>query len=507
MAGIIVRQTCGIDKKSVRKLTLTILLLLFGGSGIALGQTTGGSPASGPSSGLASPPAYSTVRWDENYSYLRDPFNRSDFFDPIKFIPLNSAGDWYLSLGGQIRDRFEVFNHTNFGGGPQDRDGYNLLRLLAHADVHLGENFRVFIQGKSAIESGREGGPRPIDMDTIDLQQGFGELLLPIGDRASVSIRAGRQELAFGKERLIGVVDWTNVERTNDGVRATFQSPNNVLDLFWVRPVVVEKYEFNDNQGQTSFCGIYDTLTVPGSTKARGAHLSLYGLWLNLDGIASYSASSVAGKGDSNTYTLGTELTATAAGFDFDLEADYQFGDFKGQQISAYSVATEEGYTFAQAAFAPRPFIGFDIASGDHDSRNKHIGTFNQLFPTAHPFFGYMDFLGRQNVIDVHPGIELTLLKERRYARSISVRTEYHQFWRESTSDATYNTAGGVFRPAGAGDSSSIGGELDTLLRWQVDRHLGTYFGYSRFFAGKYLEQTGPSRDVDWFYAAATYTF
>src|SRR5437764_13272034 len=87
---------------------------------------------------------FSLERWDENYSYLKDPANRTDYLDPIKYIPIDDLPDWYLSLGAQIRDRYEYFNHVAFGSGRQDRDGYNLFRFLPYVDLHMGPNFRVF---------------------------------------------------------------------------------------------------------------------------------------------------------------------------------------------------------------------------------------------------------------------------------------------------------------------------------------------------------------------------
>jgi hypothetical protein len=52
------------------------------------------------------PPPFAPLRYDEDYSYLRDPAARTGdllSLEPIKFIPLNPTGDWYLSLGGEVR--------------------------------------------------------------------------------------------------------------------------------------------------------------------------------------------------------------------------------------------------------------------------------------------------------------------------------------------------------------------------------------------------------------------
>ncbi|PYT36604.1 MAG: hypothetical protein DMG45_26720, partial [Acidobacteria bacterium] len=34
------------------------------------------------------PPGYKMLRFDEDYSYLTNQANRSDLFDPVKYIPL-----------------------------------------------------------------------------------------------------------------------------------------------------------------------------------------------------------------------------------------------------------------------------------------------------------------------------------------------------------------------------------------------------------------------------------
>jgi hypothetical protein len=45
-------------------------------------------------------PAYQKLRYDEDYSYMRDLAKRTDWFDRIKYIPLSEEGENYLSIGG-----------------------------------------------------------------------------------------------------------------------------------------------------------------------------------------------------------------------------------------------------------------------------------------------------------------------------------------------------------------------------------------------------------------------
>src|SRR6516164_6024992 len=66
----------------------------------------------------AAPPAYKLLRYDEDYSYLKDPSRRTDFWDPIKYIPLCCREDWYLSFGGEVRERYEFYHNADAGLPP-----------------------------------------------------------------------------------------------------------------------------------------------------------------------------------------------------------------------------------------------------------------------------------------------------------------------------------------------------------------------------------------------------
>jgi hypothetical protein len=46
---------------------------------------------------ILSPPAHTVLRYDEDYSYLKDPAARTNLFDPLKFIPLDKPGDIYVT--------------------------------------------------------------------------------------------------------------------------------------------------------------------------------------------------------------------------------------------------------------------------------------------------------------------------------------------------------------------------------------------------------------------------
>src|SRR5258708_28616431 len=155
-------------------------------------------------------PAFQPFRYDENWSFLSDSSHRTDWLDRLKYIPLGPSG-WFVSLGGEIRERFELLDQPGFGTGPVDQNGYFLQRYLLSSDFHFGSRFRFFMELQSGLEDGRNGGPRPTDLDRLDFHQGFLDWNISSHETHNVTLRVGRQELGFGTGRLIAPAEGLNL--------------------------------------------------------------------------------------------------------------------------------------------------------------------------------------------------------------------------------------------------------------------------------------------------------
>src|SRR5262249_37014373 len=154
------------------------------------------------------PPPYTLLRFNEEYRYLADPRNRTDLFDPLKYIALTPHDPTsYLSLGGEIRERYEHYTNPGFGvPGQPHHDDYLLQRLPLHADLHVSDHLRVFVQGISGLQFGGTHEKAPTNQNPVDLQQAFLDLKLyadASAPSAYLVVRGGRFEMSYGAGRLV----------------------------------------------------------------------------------------------------------------------------------------------------------------------------------------------------------------------------------------------------------------------------------------------------------------
>ena len=95
--------------------------------------------------------------------------------------------------------------------------------------------------------------------------------------------------------------------------------------------------------------------------------------------------------------------------------------------------------------------------------------------------------------------------------KQVGLEADFHGFWLANTNDAWYRanevTKVRPITPASRNASSYVGSELDLLVTYQPLKFLNIWAGYSHFFAGDYLNATGPSDDADFGYVQATISF
>jgi hypothetical protein len=429
------------------------------------------------------PPALNPRHYDEDYAYLRDPAARTGaWWESLKYIPLNEAGDVYLTLGGELRLRYEGFENNNWGEEPAPDDDYLLYRALPLADLHLGPNVRLFGQLIAAWAADKRP-ETPVDETGVDLLQGFVDVKLPLGDDDAFTLRPGRQILSYGSERLISVRYGPNVLRTFDAAKGFLEAGDWRVDGFYARPVAEGLNDFDNEADDTqSVWSLYATrhdLPV-----GEDAGFDLYYIGYDNDAAAFNQ-----GTGSERRHTMGARFYGEAQGWDWDWEAFYQFGEFAGDDISAWSLASSTGYTFADVALAPRLGVKANIISGDDDPDDPDLQTFNPMFPKG-KYFGELALLGPQNMINLHSTLDLRL------AEGWTLGGAAVLYWRESTGDGVYDFGGNLIRSDMGSDARFIGTQAEVVLTYEHSRNLDALLSYSLFEPGDYIEDTGPNETV-----------
>lgn len=236
----------------------------------------------------------------------RDSFTRIG--DSFKRLELSNSTK--LDLGGEFRARY---HHEN-GIGRSRLDGLDndfiLTRLRLYANLELGKSVRIFVEGIDARQTGSDFPPRGIEVDHADLLNGFIDLKLSQGHH-KLTFRAGRQELAFGAQRLISPLNWANTRRVFDGFRIDHKYGDWTHRLIAVRPRLTEANSFNGTDDSQSLIGAYSTFT---------------GLEGNVVDLYYLRRKETAGAGFV-FHTLGGRLKGNRGNLLYEAEVAYQFGD------------------------------------------------------------------------------------------------------------------------------------------------------------------------------------
>lgn len=427
-------------------------------------------------------PILQSLRYEEDWSLLSDPDCKKEPLDDLKYISLGRE-NWFLSMGGEIRYRYENYEDPGFGVGPETPSGYILQRYLLHTDWHFGRRFRLFAQFQSGLEEGRNGGPRPTDVDVADLHQGFFDIT---DSSQNLRLRVGRQEIEFGTGHLIGESEGLNIRRAFDGFRFTFKHGRWRWNSTLTHPVLVRPYTFDiPDHTQTEWGA--------GFTRAR-EHGGWSGYYFGLN----RKQASFNGKtGKDISETFGSRVWNQGTLFDYSTDFIFQSGTFGGGDIWAGAISSNDGITLHRLKFEPRFGVRFDYASGDSDHNSKNLNTFNPLFPN--PMYSSLSaLLGPSNLTDVGPQIRLTLNSK------TAISPEMPFYWRSSIHDGIYNFAGILVRPGNLSAARFVGYQPGLTLDRTFSSHFSSTAGYFYFFAGQFLRDTPPSQGVGYLYVTLT---
>jgi len=131
-----------------------------------------------------------------------------------------------VKVGGQLRLRPEHRNRLKPDATGGTSDVFFGQRARANVTVST-ERLRAFVEVQDARNWGTEVSTVSNDRN-LDLHQAY--LELPDLGHSGVSLTLGRQELAYGDERLLGAADWLTAARSFDGAVVRYGWKGGMVD-------------------------------------------------------------------------------------------------------------------------------------------------------------------------------------------------------------------------------------------------------------------------------------
>jgi hypothetical protein len=446
-----------------------------------------------------------------------------------------------LSGGVNIRLRDEYWNTFQKQNTDTD-ESYNFFLIRARAWLDYdwpGVNFHFMGQAVKAFDLPRNAafGPGLLYFEASDRKTSpgnfqIGEAYLHIKDLGGFYFKGGRIPIRAGteviyedspklnwviksrlSERLIGTWDWTNIGRRFDGATGGYSNDSYDFNLFgsWV---TFGGFDFEDGLWKD-----LDNVIVAGGSFTLKENVLLPGTQFKIFNYFYFDdrdpAIAIAGD-DLKINAIGANMAGaykTPGGeIDLLLWLAFQFGDFGVENQKALAFITEAGYQFTETPWKPWIRAGLAYASGDGDPGDSDNGTFFNMVPTNHKFYGSDDANAFSNLVDTYLQFFLTPHDK------VDLALYGHLFWLASDDEVwiggsgAYNDSvfGYQFRnPAQGNDvESDLGGEIDVHLTVEALDYLTLNTGYSHFFGGNGVSVVFDKKDqLDWFYAQAVIHF
>lgn len=410
-----------------------------------------------------------------------------------------------ITVGAELRVRPEYRNNEDFSESGIDSNSFVASRTRINLNVKVNDKVTLFVQPQHTATWGSElltaqGTEKtfPVAGDdsgeltykrnfynALDLHQAYGEIsnLFNI----PLTVRFGRQEINYGDQRLVGAFGWSNYGRAFDALLFNYKWSIISADLFGAKVV-----ESNDGDNDTDFGGIHITLSGENMRPEINAYT-----FYKRDASGPSTALELWTGGARVNFKGIKGLTITG-------EGAYQWGlkDERALKVQAFAAALRAKYTFP-FVLSPELLAEYDIASGDKDGTDDKYETFDNLYPTNHSHYGFMDYMAWKNMQDIRAGIGFKPMEK------VGVTADYHVFSLYTNKDNWYKASGAVMIPTDGVAPGAIGSEIDVVLKCDVVKDVSFEAGYSHFFKGDYIEaiKGENAADSDWAYLIALIKF
>jgi hypothetical protein len=391
-----------------------------------------------------------------------------------------------IAFSGEVRSRTE----WDAPGGPVAADLFTMLRSRFGVRVEPARGVSLVLQLQDSRVLGTEGNRVSSTTDVFDLHQGFLQLATPWRG-SELAVRAGRQEIALGNERLVGAVNWSNTGRTFDGARIALAPPGPGGTDQWMGTMFAAIMEENGRRfggAATGTPSLRDHFVAGAYASVGAPQKSGVDFTLLFDAGARYRTFI-----DADRTTLDTRVHGVAPlGVRVELEGAVQGGSQTlvpstgapaGQRVRAWLLGARVARTTGRVTTT----FGLDALSGDDTPTDDRYTAFSTMYGTNHPYYGLMDVLGDPATTTKERGLrDMFGALAMPIGTSFAPRAELHRF------------------ALATGDDRRLGTEADLVAPIRLTAGTSIELGYALFRNGPAAAPLGLGADGayrKWIYA------
>jgi hypothetical protein len=389
----------------------------------------------------------------------------------------------------EVRERVESlknFNDKFYGTAPkagQSSDTY----LLSRIDFGLTHQVNEYLAAKFSLQDARVFGWGFKDEDWRNRE--FGNMInnpqadqMELGEswlefkHDQISLKLGRQPIAFGNKRVFGPGAWKNSGKWRwDAAKFTYTIEKNWVSAFYGRAMLHDPDEFSLSHhhgfratGGYGHFELNDSLTIEPMLVTKENNISL-----------DYAKKDI--------YYYGTRLLFKKAGWLVDATYLQQSGDTTKLTGGETKADAQGANLDIQYRINPKWMLSttYGFASGD-DKSTSNNEQFDGVYGAFDKYYGRMNLMAWSNLHDYG------LLVNYRPTRDIELEMEYHQFYADDVKDTWLAYKNGL-----TASSKHYGNEIDLVATYNFDKRLEFMAGLGVFMPGDAIQQAVAAKQAN----------
>jgi hypothetical protein len=395
----------------------------------------------------------------------------------------------WMTLDMELRSRTEVQTAISYKSGNQQE--YDVERVRGGIELRPSSWLTGYMQFHDNHVPGLPAAFASSNMrDTFDLRQGFLQT-----HYKTLRLTAGRQELKFADERVVGISDWANNSRTFDGFDLHLGDRNRI-DLFSASVVTVYPTSLDKHGAGLTFHGVEASIVTLFPKTRFAPFVLVRALPRVLSQQAIY--------GTETEVTFGTYVAgAFLRNFDYAATGMLQRGSYSNDSIHSGAGIVKAGYIAPFLLWKPRVQGEYDYATGNPHTNVQRIGTFDQQYPSNHDAFGLVDLFGFENIKQMRSNLSL------RPSGKVTLLFQVGSLHLTTVRDNLYSSSGStvIKAPSKGFASDGIGTEFDSSAKFTIRKYTLVNVGIAHFFPGEAMTSNSHGAPLTLAYFSAAYRF